>query len=234
MIRVSVVTICTREKRFHHPRQLVKSDFAELTRRLWREDELGHLATPAARLYTGLPQRRLLAGVAKARQSGEVRVDLWILSAGYGLVHESMPLVPYDCSFNGMSSTALCEWSRHLGLHESFPMFLEAPADLRLVLLTDPYLRACDLAFDDLLAAPTVFVVSRAMASKLPADARAWVVERADVSRFHTPAVALRQQLGALALGLVAERGRAGLAALTQAGEDWRAVLGVDYSASAS
>ena len=231
MIDVSVLTICTREKRLDHPRKLVKRDFAELTRRLWREQELGHLATPAARLYTGLPQRRLLAGVGKARRSGAARVKLWILSAGYGLVHESMPLVPYDCSFNAMNASQLAEWSRHLCLPDTFPMFLSTPADLRLVLLTDPYLRACPLGDGLSLAAPTVFVVSRAMAPRLPRGARAWILERADVSRFRTPAVALRQQVGALALELIAAEGRAGLDLLLSSGDAWRETLRADQSA---
>ncbi len=228
MIHVSLLTICTREKRFDHPRKLVKGDFETLTRRLWREGELGHLTTPAARLYTGLPQRRLLAGVGTARRSGEVKADLWILSAGYGLVHESMPLVPYDCSFNGLSAAQLREWSKHLSLPDTLQVLLGSPADLRLVLLTDPYLRACGLEPDTDLAAPTIFIVSRTMAPRLPRGARAWIVERGDVGRFRSPAVALRQQIGALALGLIARQGTAGLEALLGAGGDWRGLFSAD------
>jgi len=224
-MRVSVVTICTREKLYDHPRKLVQQDFASLTRRLWREDELGHLRTPVGRFYVGLPQRRLGPGIGVARRAG-VAVDLWVLSAGYGLVHEHMSVVPYDHSFNGMSKDELQAWSSHLCLPDTVPMFLEAPADLRLVLLTDPYLRACQLAPDLTLGAPTVFVVSRRMAGRVPAGAMTWVVERGDVRRFSTPAVALRQEIGARALKLVAHGGAEALAGLMELSGMWRDLLG--------
>lgn len=223
-MRISVVTICTREKLHDHPRKLTRVDFAELSRRLWREDEIGHLRTPAGRFYTGLPQRRLGAGVGLARRAG-VAVDLWVLSAGYGLIPESLPVVPYDCSFNGMSAQDLRAWSTHLALPDTVPMFLEAPADLRLVLLTDPYLQACQLIRDAPLGAPTVFVVSRRHAHRLPAGAIPWILERADVGRFRTPAVALRQEVGAWTLAMLAAEGPSGLARLLAAGAGWRGAL---------
>lgn len=223
-MRVSIVSICTREKLYDHPRKLTRQDFAQLSRRLWREDELGHLRTPAGRFYTGLPQRRLGAGVGVARRAGVV-VDSWILSAGYGLIHELLPVVPYDCSFNGMSAEQLRAWSAHLCLPDTVPMFLEAPADLRLVLLTDPYLRACQLRRDLRLEAPTVFVVSQRLAPRLPVGAVPWILERADVGRFATPAVALRQEVGARVLGSVARHGPAAVDGLLSAGSGWRELL---------
>jgi hypothetical protein len=223
-MRISLLTICTREKLHDHPRKLTQRDFAELSRRLWREDELAWLRTPAGGFYTGLPMRRLGRGIGLARRARLV-VDSWILSAGYGLISEAMPVVPYDCSFNGMGAVALAEWSRHLSLPDTVPMFLEAPADLRLVMLTDPYLRACPLAPDAPLGAPTVFVVSRRCAGRMPAGAIKWVLERDDVRRFGTPSVALRQELGARALALLAREGDAGLQRLLGAGEGWRGVL---------
>ncbi len=224
-MRVSLLTICTREKRFEHPRKLTQRDFAEPMRRLWREDELGHLRTAAGLFYIGLPQRRLNRGIGLARRA-RLQVDQWILSAGYGLIHESMPVVPYDCSFNGMDAPRLREWGQHLSLPDTAPMFLGDPADLRLVMLTDPYLRACQLGSGTPLGAPTVFVVSRRVAAHLPAGSRAWVLERGDVGRFGTPAVALRQELGARVLGLLADRGHEALGEILTAGEGWRDLLG--------
>ncbi len=223
-MHISVVTICTREKLYSHPRQLTRRDFAELTRRLWREDELGHLRVPAGRLYTGLPMRRLGSGIGLARRARH-RVDLWVVSAGYGLIPEQLSVVPYDCSFNGLSAPRLREWADHLCLPDSATMLLEGRADLRLVLLTDPYLRACQLKADTPLGAPTVFVCSRRMAGRLPAEARVWVLEQADVGRYGTPAVALRQQVGALVLELLGREGDAGLARVLGCGEGWRGPL---------
>jgi hypothetical protein len=223
-MKISVLTICTREKRYDHPRKLLRRDFAELSRRLWREDELGHLRCAAGAFYTGLPMRRLGSGIGTARRGG-LEVDYWILSAGYGLLHERMPVVPYDCSFNGMDAALLAEWGQHLSLPDTAPMVLAAPAALRLVLLTDPYLRACQLRPDTPLAAPTVFVVSRRTAGRLPSGSIPWVLGRDDVVRFGTPAVALRQELGARALRLLAREGQEGLDRLLAAGEGWRAEL---------
>ena len=176
MLRVSVLSTCTREKARDHPRKLLRVDLEDTRRRMALEGALAPVALPASRLYTGLPQRRLQRGLRAlrlARSSGgerRARVDLWFLSAGFGLVHEALPLVPYDCSFNGLDAAELAAWAEQLVVPDSMRIFLSGPAELRLVLLGDPYLRACALERDTPLAAPTLFVTSRRMASRLPLE----------------------------------------------------------------
>lgn len=220
-MNISVLTICTRGKLRDHPRKLRREDFASGQRRLGREQELAHLATLAGAFYTGLPQRRLVEGLAVGRAAG-LRVDLWILSAGYGLIHEAMPVVPYDCSFNGLHAAALAAWARHLAVPDAVPLLLSAHADLRLVLLTEPYLRACALPPDQPLGAPTVFITSHRTASIVPQGACAWVLRRDDVGRFRAPAVALRQVIGARVLRALASDGEPALARLLAASRNWR------------
>ena len=205
-LHISLVSICTRQKANQHPHPLRREDLADPERleRRWRE--LEPLALPAQELYVGPPQRQLMPAVAAFRQAGLGTLDLRYLSAGFGLVPGQRPLVPYDCTFKGMGAAGLHAWARHLGVPAAMRAWLAQEADLRLVLLTDDYLRACGDLRQVSLGAPTLFVLSRRMLPRLPRHplAQARVVERAHIRRCGCAAVALRAQLGAQMLrGLV-------------------------------
>jgi len=231
LLSVSVLTICTREKARSHPRQLLREDFALASRRQLRQRELDHLAMPAGRFYRGPPQRRLEPGLQALRAAEDARgaplarVELHIVSAGYGLLGEHDRVVPYDCSFHGLGAAALRAWADHLALPRSGQQLLRSPCDLRLVLLIDPYLAALQLPTELELGGPTIFVVSRRAVGRLPRGAHAWVLRREDVGRFACPAVGLRGEIGARALALVAHEGSRGIERLLRAGEGFRELL---------
>jgi len=47
-------------------------------------------------------------------QRGQDTVDLWVLSAGYGLIQGDREIVPYECTFSGMRAKEVDEWAQHL------------------------------------------------------------------------------------------------------------------------
>ncbi len=58
----------------------------------------------AEALYRGQHHLRLMRGVGQAREAG-IDVQLWIVSAGYGVVAGHKRLRPYERTFQGMSAT---------------------------------------------------------------------------------------------------------------------------------
>lgn len=170
-MKIKIITSCTGEKKFNeHPCVLKKEDFQLLGTPdfVLREKTLWGYQLPAERLYTGQQHVRLMQGVQQFRDKfGDESVSLSILSAGYGLISGKKEIVSYECTFAGMKSKELKEWSNHLGVPNEIRQVLAQPADLALVLLGDDYLKACQLDDDVKLGAPTVFLCSPANAAKL-------------------------------------------------------------------
>ena len=89
-MRVLVVTSCTGKKSIAHARHLTREDFARGPEHVAsREWELADHLTPAEDLYTGQQHVRLMRGLRHLRQQAPDRhlySELWIVSAGYGLI----------------------------------------------------------------------------------------------------------------------------------------------------
>ncbi|HUP01421.1 MAG TPA: hypothetical protein VM737_07880 [Gemmatimonadota bacterium] len=157
--RILVLSSCTREKSVDDPRRLVQADFRRGRHHVARrERELSDLLTPAERLYAGPSHVALMAGIAACRASAGLCVELWILSAGYGLIPGDRPLAPYDCTFTGMGPEELRDWARRLRIPSAVRRVLAGPYDLGLVLFEGDYLTAATLEDGVALGGPVVFV----------------------------------------------------------------------------
>lgn len=108
-------------------------------------------SAPAELLYQGHQQRYLMEGVNYYRKAkGEDSIDVFIISAKYGVVKGSDVLEPYDHSFLGTSKNALRERARALSIPANAAHFLSAEADLRLVLLGNEYFDACQFQWEEI------------------------------------------------------------------------------------
>lgn len=204
-LRVLVITSCTGEKAVQHERQLTFDDFErgpEHVRR--RQHELPIMRAEA--LYTGLQHRRLMRGIAQARESGAIDLDLRILSAGYGLVESDRMLAPYEATFAAMRRDALVRWARRLNVPADVRAALAQPFDLALLLLGEDYLSAADL--DDKVATggPTIALCSGASAARLVQvpTLRTIKLTNAEARRFSCGLVGLKGEVAARVLERVA------------------------------
>lgn len=151
-MRMLVITSCTGKKRYD-PKQmskkpLSKEDFIDKEHLSKREKELADYACPAGEMYTGGQHIRLMEGIKTLRDHfGEGVVDLYIVSAGYGLISENKSIVPYNVTFIGMKVKEKTEWSRQIGIHDNLESLI-TKYDLVFFLLGEHYLRAIALPFD--------------------------------------------------------------------------------------
>lgn len=142
--RILVVGSCTGSKRGDGcPRPLSIDDFRDPRRLREREAELAPWRLPAEKMYTGRQHLHTVAAIeALRREFGPEAVCLAIISAGYGLLHEDTPIVPYEVTFT-LSRTEGRALARHLGIAAAVR---EACAGFSLVvfLLGSRYLEAVE------------------------------------------------------------------------------------------
>ncbi len=143
--RTLIVTSCTGEKKFKPDNQLKQEDFTDRSLLQSRSGELAEYVCDAGSIYTGMQHLRLMEGVASLRQQlGKEKIDVAIISAGYGVITEGEKIVPYEVTFNNMKLGEVDEWSKFLDIHQDFANII-ADYELVFVLLGEKYLRALKL-----------------------------------------------------------------------------------------
>jgi len=153
--RVLVVSSCTGRKRHKPVDQLVKYDFENPERLRDRFDEFSEYACSADEMYIGQQHLRLMRGIALLRESG-IYVDLWILSAGYGLIPGDQVIIPYECTFDSMNAKEIDEWAEHLSIPKTFRTILRR-YQFGVILLGKKYLRSVQIQKEEKFPIPLVF-----------------------------------------------------------------------------
>ena len=83
----------------------------------WQEklDQVVSPLVPARDLYSGAHWNKTLAVQKVLSNLSHITSELWILSAGYGLIPENEPLKPYSATFScGFDSIHQLEWSTEI------------------------------------------------------------------------------------------------------------------------
>jgi len=202
-MRILVVTSCTGEKAVTSDQTLTLDDFARGGKHLkQREKELKDLMLPAEDLYTGQQHVRLMRGVQAIREHGSsngtpLKLDLWVLSAGYGLVPGNRKLAPYECTFQGMKTKELREWADTLKVPEQFRELVREKYDLALILLGDSYLSACRIDDTVSFGGPTLLFCGSGVAAHLPAlpNLRSVILSNPEASTFSCGLVGLKGEV---------------------------------------
>lgn len=202
-MHILIITSCTGEKCHNDEQQLALHDFQQGADHLaQREQQLAHLLTRAEDLYTGEQHVRLMRGIRALRnhiqaQSADITLDLWVLSAGYGLVRHDRRLAPYECTFQGMKKPALRDWATRLNIPTDIRRLLAQPYDLGMLLLGDSYLEACALDETVKPGGTTLVFCGPRMAKRLPAldNTRTIPLTNQESKRFSCGLVGLKGEI---------------------------------------
>jgi len=207
-MRVLVVTSCTGEKACSPEHQLRLADFKQGAPHLQlREKELRKFMTPAGSLYTGDQHVRLMRGISALRSLHSAAVlDLFVLSAGYGLIPETRKIAPYECTFATMKAKEIRAWSEALHVPSLFRKTIAAPYDIALILLGDSYLQACRLAEDVKFAGFTLLFCGRQAAKQIPRlpNLRVVTLSNSEAQRFSCGLVGLKGEIASRLLSKLA------------------------------
>jgi hypothetical protein len=130
-------------------------------------------------------------------EGGRMKVDLHILSAGYGMIPADQMVVPYECTFATMKTKELRQWADRLQVPQVFRETVGQKYDLGLVLLGDDYLNACALDAGVQVGGPTLLFCGTGTAKKLPSmnDVRVVAISNPEATRFSCGLVALKGEL---------------------------------------
>ncbi|MFW9918284.1 MAG: hypothetical protein ACFFED_01680 [Candidatus Thorarchaeota archaeon] len=156
-MRVLVVGSCGKRKRFNSPKAPTCSEItgkADLP--VWVE-RLSPLTCAARDMYTGNQARELGKGVALLRSIKNVEVHYYIISAGFGLLHEDEPIPPYECSFSSMRKLEIRERSRSLSIPDEFRRIISQRFDFSYIALGSKYIIALDDGWHEELSGTIVF-----------------------------------------------------------------------------
>lgn len=140
--RILVVTSCTGEKNCKPENQLLFEDFQDENILKQRECELAEFRMKAKDMYTGSQHLALMDGINDYRKQGG-KIDLNIISAGYGLLSEEEEIVPYEVTFNTMNSQTIKNWSKRQRISETLQERIR-DYDLVFFLLGDKYLQSVE------------------------------------------------------------------------------------------
>lgn len=202
-----IITSCTGEKLLDHPDGLTLEDFQQGKEHVRkRESDLSKLLTPAEKMYTGQQHVRLMRGIEAIRKNApEHTVDLWVLSAGYGLIPGHRPIAPYECTFTGMKKSILRSWADKLFVPGDVRNVLARPYDLGFILLGDLYLKACALDAKVTLGGPTLLFSGANVVPKLPQlqNLRKVALSNKEAKRFSCGLVGLKGEIASRVLNLL-------------------------------
>lgn len=198
MYKLLVITSCTGSK-IHRPDDaLTQEDFMDLQRLAEKEKKLYRYRLPAGKMYTGAQHLRLSEGVLALREKyGHDMIDVCIVSAGYGLIAENHPILPYEITFSKMKKGEIVQWAQFLKIHEKTEELLPH-YDLVFFLLGERYLQALQLPFAQVNHKQRlVFICSNSSQRFIPQDHPYYTVPLGinDAREFRYGLVGLKGQL---------------------------------------
>lgn len=141
---IVVVTTCSARKRCQLPDAPGFEELADDQRRASAFRRFAHLAMPARDMYTGQHHQSVMRTVERLRQAWPwTRVEVVVVSAGYGVIDESDLIIPYDATFAGLAPTIARERARRLGIRQRLQSRL-GDHEAALLLLSEVYLSVLD------------------------------------------------------------------------------------------
>jgi hypothetical protein len=201
-MRLLVIGSCTGEKDTGDCDDvLTEADFDDPSFLSRREAELAPYSLPAGKLYTGKQHLYMMNGISRLRSRfGAPACSLKVISAGYGLVDEEQPIVPYNATSQRKRSKWILDRSRRLGIPEAVRTAIRS-FDCVMFLLGKEYLMSIELPLHPSLGQRFVFFTSNI---RLPFDRASTIVPagRAE-TRFGAVILALKGKMfGHFASGL--------------------------------
>jgi hypothetical protein len=155
-----------------------------------------------------------MQGVEKFREHyGVASVDLWILSAGYGIIPSDQKIVPYDSTFRGMSADEIVAWSKYLQIPQGAREIFCKKLDLLIILLGRDYMKSLALGEDVVFHSPTLFFVSQTSKKYVTGIGRRRdiIVSRSDPQHFACGMIGLKGEIAKRLLQYISRAGTDGI-----------------------
>ncbi len=136
--RLLIISSCGKAKRVHSPNQ---PDCNDLTTKKIRKEikkKFKQQLIRAGSLYTGPQTFSIAKAINLLKENHEV--DYYIISAGFGLVHEDTLLPPYDCTFSGKTKKQIQKMSDNLKIKQNLLSLMKKKYDFVYLALGRTYM----------------------------------------------------------------------------------------------
>ncbi len=170
---VLVVTSCTAQKASNPPNALTWTDF-QSSDRTRRAEALRPFWLPAGQMYTGGQHVDLMTGVHRFRSTGG-RIDIAILSAGYGVLAEETVIAPYHVTFAALPALVRRPWIQQLAIAETLQTLVQS-YDLVFFLLGGLYLEAAGFSWPRDRGPLRIFLAGRSQAAQIGTGSRCYAL----------------------------------------------------------
>ena len=145
---VLIVTPCSASKRHRATDEPSFEDLVDKDRRAAAFERLANLALPACEMYAGQHHRAVLKAVDRLRSGWPAtRIDIVVVSAGYGIIDEHEFIVPYNATFAGLPSAVAIARTERLRIRSALRQRL-ADYEVGVFLLSERYLDVLEPPFE--------------------------------------------------------------------------------------
>ncbi len=141
-MKILVINSCGKKKLGSHDLQPTCKDLDTKDKRDKILEKYADISYSAGELYTGNQAKTVRKAIKILRTVHEV--DLFIISAGFGIVAENDKLPPYECSFNKMGEIKIREMAQSFAISDKLESFTD-DYDLIYLVLGKNYLHTIDL-----------------------------------------------------------------------------------------
>lgn len=155
-MRVLVVGSCGKRKLHNCPKQPKCQDIDSSHGIDHWAQKFYEFCAPARDMYTGSQSIELIKAVDLLRKILHIEVQVVIISAGFGILHEQDLVPPYDCSFTNMKIRQVRKRSEELNLQSSFTSLINKNFDLIYLALGNRYLAALGTDILTTIQIPTI------------------------------------------------------------------------------
>lgn len=169
-MKILIITSCTGAKKYKPDNQLTQDDFKKLGTEAFkrREKTLEDFKLPAKEMYKGQQHVHLLKGLELIRIAcPKITIDLKIVSAGYGLLDENSPILPYEQTFNNMKAKEIRSWAYFLKIPLKIVSTI-SNYDLNIFLLGKEYIKAINFPKTLSISGNCIFLTGKGSAPYLP------------------------------------------------------------------
>jgi hypothetical protein len=198
---VRVITTCTSRK---------VPPIADRRSSPLRVFDQGDQCLAAEDLYAGEQHRRLMAGVHEQR--AHRAVEVWVISAGVGLVQGDEKICAYDETFAGASQRQIRDRADVLDIPSSLRRLVAEPCARTFVVAGNHYFDAARLDQSVAWGSPTLALVSHSRALRMPAHPRLQTIAvgQADARQWSLPLTLLKGEIVRRMLVTIAQANESG------------------------
>lgn len=193
-MKILVISSCTKEKKFKIQNQANAEELDNPETREIKTAELWKYRTPALEMYTGDQHKFLIEGLNKLWDKyGNKFIDLYIVSAGYGLISANELIIPYEVTFSFMGINKIINRSKKLQIKEKCETLIKN-YDLIFYLLGAEYIRALRLPFNLSEKIIQIFFIGPSHKKLIPVQENNFIIESGnkEAKLFHIKTLALK------------------------------------------